>query len=161
MKLTIFYSWQSRTETKYNKNFIKDCIESACKKLEKGDRPNLKGITFLVQEGVTREPGSPPVADTILKRISDSDLFIADLSVTDSPDKIESFLYKIFRKRRQVHQANNVVEEHGYALSILGNAKIIGVLNRAYGSPNLNPDNIYFDIDHLRHPIEYTWNKKK
>ena len=160
MKLTIFYSWQSRTETKYNKNFIKDCIESACKKLEKGDRPNLKGITFLVQEGVTREPGSPPVADTILKRISDSDLFIADLSVTDSPDKIESFLYKIFRKRRQVHQANNVVEEHGYALSILGNAKIIGVLNRAYGSPNLNPDNIYFDIDHLRHPIEYTWNKK-
>ena len=109
MKLTIFYSWQSRTEVKYNKNFIKDCIESACKKIEKSNNLNVQEINFLVQEGITREPGSPPVADTILDRITNCDLFIADLSVTDAPSGIEHFLYKIFRKRRQVHQANNVV----------------------------------------------------
>lgn len=31
IKITIFYSWQSTTEEKYNRYFIKDCIECATK----------------------------------------------------------------------------------------------------------------------------------
>ena len=34
MKLTIFYSWQNTTETKYNRYFILNCIKKATKKIE-------------------------------------------------------------------------------------------------------------------------------
>lgn len=33
--MKIFYSWQSDLESKYNRNFIKDCLERAIKALNK------------------------------------------------------------------------------------------------------------------------------
>ncbi len=37
---------------------------------------------------------------------------------------------------------------------------MIGVLNTTYGSPNENPDNIPFDLKHIRFPIEYNYSEK-
>ena len=60
MKLKLFFSWQTTTNTKYNKNFILSCIEKAVKKVKL--KPELKDVEFVILEGVTGEPGSPQVA---------------------------------------------------------------------------------------------------
>ncbi|HPG32207.1 MAG TPA: hypothetical protein PLM34_00030 [Lentimicrobium sp.] len=160
MKITIFYSWQTSTDTKYNKNFILTCIEKAVKILER--KPEFQGVDFVVLEGIRGEPGSSPVASTITdERIPNSDIFIADLSVTNQLSNISKFIQRIFDKRKfRPYQNNNVINEHGVASNAIGTNRIIGVLNRAYGSPKNNPENIPFDLRHLRFPIEYKYCKK-
>jgi hypothetical protein len=159
MKLIIFYSWQATTATKYNKNFILTCIEKAVKKIEK--KPEFTNVEFVVQEGVRGEPGSPGVASKITdERIPKADIFIADLSVVNQISSISKGIQKLFGDRFKPFQNNNVMNEHGVASNAIGFQRIIGVLNSFYGSPNENPENIAFDIRHLRFPIEYSYSKK-
>ena len=160
MKLTIFYSWQMKTDTKKNKNYIKDCIEKACKKIEQKPKPELKGISFELQEGRTGISGTPQIASTIMdERIPNCDIFIADLTVTDPLNYLERFYPK--KWKRDVHQANNVMFEYGNAYKTVGERRIICVLNSENGSPNENPENIPFDIRHMSFPIQYKYNIAK
>lgn len=159
MKITIFYSWQTSTETKYNKNFINTCIEKAIQKVKK--KPEFQAIDFNLLEGVRNEPGSPPVASKIIdERIPNCDIFIADLSVVSQIPKLIINLLNWFGYKIRPAQNNNVINEHGVAYNALGFEKIIGVLNEAYGSPNDNPENISFDLRHLRFPIKFNYSKK-
>ena len=162
MDITLFYSWQSTTATTYNRNFILNCLEKAVKQL--GKLPEFRGINFLIQDGVRGEPGTPPVADTIVKeRIAKCDIFIADLSVINAPPPV-GWLGRLARRFAKVStkplQNVNVFYEYGAAQQAVGYEKIICVLNSAYGSPNENPDNIPFDIRHLKFPIEYNYSEQ-
>lgn len=160
MKLKIFFSWQMTTDTKYNKNFILNCIEKAVKKLK--NKPELKNVDFEIQEGVNRESGSVQVASTIAdERIPNCDIFIADLSVVNYMHPIIKCMQKLFRTPYKPFQNNNVMYEYGVAYSSIKERKIIGVLNNAFGSPNENPSNIPFDLAHIRFPIEYNYSKEK
>jgi hypothetical protein len=160
MKYTVFYSWQMKTDTKKNKNYIKDCIEKACKKIEQKPKPELKGISFELQEGRSGISGTPQIARTIMdERIPNCDIFIADLTVTDPLNKLTRFYPK--KWKRDVHQANNVMFEYGNAYKSVGEKRIICVLNSENGSPNENPENIPFDIRHMSFPIQYKYNIDK
>ncbi|MGM5631088.1 hypothetical protein O2K51_09310 [Apibacter raozihei] len=160
MKINIFYSWQSTTSTVYNKNFIRKCIDKAIKNLK--NKPELKGVEYYINDSVRGEPGSPPVAGKIFERVKECEIFIADLSVVNNE---QSWLIRLIRRfkwaKLKPFQNNNVIMEYGVAYSELGVERIIGVLNSFYGSPNDNPDNIPFDIRHLRFPIEYNYSKNK
>ncbi|MFC0263705.1 hypothetical protein [Fontibacter flavus] len=159
MEIKIFYSWQTSTKTKYNKNFILNCLEKATKKLNR--KPDYKGINFKVLEGVRDEPGSPSVASTITDlRIPNCDIFVADLSVVNHIPNWKKGIRKWMGDPFKPFQNNNVLNEHGVAKNALGNERIIGVLNNIYGSPNNNPENIPFDLRHLRFPIEYSYSKR-
>lgn len=159
MKIKIFYSWQTTTNTKYNKNFILTCLEKAVKKVNK--KPELKDIEFIILEGVRGEPGSPQVASKITdERIPNSDIFIADLSVVNHISGFKKFIRKIVNDKFKPFQNNNVINEHGVANNAIGLEKMIGVLNSEYGSPNENPENIPFDLRHIRFPIEYRYSEK-
>lgn len=159
MEITIFYSWQTTTDTKYNKNFIHKCIEKAIKKIS--GKPEFQNVKFKLIDAIRGEPGSPPVAGKIIdERIPNSDIFIADLSVINKIPTPVSLILKLFKVKIKPTQNNNVINEHGVASNAIGNEKIIGVLNKAYGSPHDNPDNIPFDLRHLRFPIEYTYTVK-
>jgi len=160
MKLKVFYSWQTTTTTKYNKNFILSCIKKAVRKIRK--KPVFSEVDFEIIEGVTGESGSPSVATKITdERIPGCDIFIADLSVVNQISKANIWVQKyIFKNEFKPFQNNNVMNEHGVALHALGVEKIIGVLNSEYGSPKENPDNIPFDLTHLRFPIEYKYSAK-
>ena len=159
MKLTIFYSWQTSTDTKYNKNFILSCIEKATKKAKQ--KPEFKNIDFIIQEGVRGEPGTPSVASKITdERIPNCDIFIADLSVVNSISNFNKCIRKITGDKFKPFQNNNVINEHGVASNAVGVERIIGVLNSIYGSPNENSENILFDLRHLRFPIEYKYSHK-
>ncbi len=159
MKLRIFFSWQVTTTTTYNKNFILKCIEKATKDLKL--TPEFKEVEFIILEGVRGEPGSPPVASKIMdERIPSCDIFIADLSVVNSITSTQKFFRWLSGEKFKPFQNNNVINEHGVASNALGFEKIIGVLNNVYGSPNDNPDNIPFDLRHIRYPIEYKYSEK-
>lgn len=159
MKIKIFYSWQTTTNSKYNRNFILTCIEKAVKKVKQ--KPELKNVEFILLEGVTGEPGSPQVASKIVdERIPTSDIFISDLSVVNHISKFQKVVQKIVGVKFKPFQNNNVIYEHGVAYNAIGLEKIIGILNSEYGSPNENPDNIPFDLKHIRFPIEYKYSKK-
>ncbi|WP_242927439.1 hypothetical protein [Pontibacter vulgaris] len=158
MKLKIFYSWQTTTSTKYNKNFILSCIEKAVKKVKL--KPELKEVEFVILEGVTGEPGSPQVASKIAdERIPTCDIFISDLSVVNHISTFKKFVRNIVGDQFKPFQNNNVIYEHGVAYNAIGLEKMIGVLNTTYGSPNENPANIPFDLKHIRFPIEYTYSE--
>lgn len=149
-----------KTDTKKNKNYIKDCIEKACKKIEQRPKLELKGISFELQEGRSGISGTPQIASTIMdERIPNCDVFIADLTVTDPLNKLERFYPK--KWKRDVHQANNVMFEYGNAYKSVGEKRIICVLNSENGSPNENPENIPFDVRHMSFPIQYKYNIAK
>ena len=140
MNLKIFYSWQTSTNTKYNKNFILSCIEKSVKNVKR--KPEFKNVDFIILEGVRGEPGSPQVASKITdERITNCDIFIADLSVVNYINGIKKLIRKISGDRFKPFQNNNVINEHGVAYNAIGIEKIIGVLNSIYGSPNENPEN--------------------
>ncbi len=159
MKLKLFFSWQTTTNTKYNKNFILSCIEKAVKKVKL--KPELKDVEFVILEGVTGEPGSPQVASKIAdERIPTSDIFISDLSVVNQISYFQKIVRKVVGDKFKPFQNNNVIYEHGVAYNAIGLEKMIGILNTTYGSPNENPDNIPFDLKHIRFPIEYKYSEK-
>jgi hypothetical protein len=135
---TLFYSWQSDTSSKTNRNFIKDIIEKALKNVSKA--LELEEAIRLDQDtqGV---PGTPEIANTILRKIDECDIFLCDLTIvartTDG---------------QQVPNPN-VLIELGYAIKAIGAARIIAVMNEAYGTA---ADGLPFDLQHRRWPIRYS-----
>lgn len=156
MNIKIFYSWQTTTNTKYNKNFISNCIKDAIKKIKQ--IPDFKLIDFEVTDAVRGESGQVAIADTIIqKKIPDCDIFVADLTAS----KVNKWVSWIFKNKPIPNP--NVMTEYGVALSSLGKSRIVSVLNTCYnGSPTdkNNAEIIPFDLRHDRFPTEYSFSKR-
>ena len=140
MSIKIFYSWQSDIDSKYNRNFQLDCLKAAISKLN--------------QELDLREPiradhdtkdvaGSPDISSTILQKIESSDVFLGDITFIAFSDK-------------RALSNPNVLIELGYALHCLSDARVINIVNTAFGKPE---GNIPFDLAHKRWPITYCLNE--
>src|SRR5206468_3441435 len=91
-------------------------------------------------------PGSPPIAQTILAKIDNSAVFVADLTFVGKS-------LPMLGSRERLFPNPNVMIEYGYALSHHGHDRIITVLNTAFGESHT--DNLPFDLRHLRWPIKY------
>jgi hypothetical protein len=93
--------------------------------------------------------GSPPIAETILRKVEECAVFVADLTfVGQSKDK----LVDSSEKPRQFPNPN-VLIEYGYALRCHSHAGLVGIMNTAYGKPDA--ESLPFDLRHLRWPITY------
>lgn len=154
---TIFYSWQSDLDTKTCRNFIERALLKAIEQiqdaeLEDADRP-LDDVSdgaacfplatggLILDKDTVGIPGSPPIAETIFKKIEQAALFVPDLT-------------SVARRRDGRLCSNpNVLIEYGWALRCLSNSRIVPVMNTAYGAPTAT--NLPFDMVHLRHPITY------
>lgn len=115
---TIFYSWQNTV--KPNKNYIHEALEKAIK-----EQPN-----FSIDYATRNVKGSPDINETILKKIEDCDIFLADVSIINS-----SSTYKKTPNP-------NVMYELGYAASVKGYENIILVAN----NNTTDPKELPFDI---------------
>lgn len=164
MKLKIFFSWQTTTNAKYNKNFISDCLKDAVKKINQ--IPDFKRIEIEVTDAVRSESGQVAIADTIIEKIiSNSHIFIADLTIVnfDFPDSIPDDYKEILRKSQKPTPNPNVMIEYGAALKSLGKNAIISILNVYFsGSPKEknNAEIIPFDLRHDRFPTEYNFSSQ-
>lgn len=94
----------------------------------------MKGNKFLYDESTYREVGTPDIGETIISKISKSDIFICDISIINKTSK--------FRKSPNP----NVMFELGYAASSLGWDNIICI----YDTTVCKIDKLPFDINHRR-----------
>ncbi|MFN4275845.1 MAG: hypothetical protein ACK4FJ_06055 [Ferrovibrio sp.] len=142
MAITIFFSWQADTATKTGRNLIERALERAISavasdiELEEAVREGIE-----IDRDTKGVPGSPPIVETIFRKIDQAAIFLPDLT----------FVGKRIDGRPAPNP--NVMIEYGWALSSLGHSRIIPVMNTAYGPPS--PENMPFDLRHLRNPILY------
>ncbi len=122
-KQTVFYSWQSDSPSKSNRNFIQTVLKRAI------DAVNAKGILAaeVVLDSDTRNvAGSPKIADTIYKKIDAASAFVADVTI------IKWTAGKTAKTRKALPNPN-VLVELGYALKVLEDPRLILLINTAYG----------------------------
>ena len=137
MSFKLFYSWQADLPSDTNKDFIKICLKQALNRVERehdlDERPSLDYDTL----GVS---GSPEIINTILSKIDEASIFVADLS----------FIAKT--ENEKFCPNPNVLIELGYALKSLGGERLIFVVNEHWGAVE---NNLPFDLRHRRFPIKY------
>ncbi|PZM13924.1 TIR domain-containing protein [Rhizobium tubonense] len=138
--MKIFWSWQSDTHQPSGRYFVREVLQRLCDKLadaldlEQAERPQVDHDTFEVA-------GSPPIAETILQKIADAAVFVADVT-------------PVTKTNGGKHVANpNVMIELGYALAKLRHARIVLVMNTADGA---SVKHLPFDLRHWRQPISYS-----
>lgn len=144
MSKSVFYSWQSDLKNSTNRSFIESALEGAIKiinsnlVIEEADRES----DLLLDKDTQGIPGTPPIADVIFDKISNSSVFIPDLTFVG-----------LSENGRKIPNPN-VLIEYGWALANLSYSKIIPIMNSAYGK--VSSETLPFDMKHLRHPITYT-----
>ncbi|MFA9468272.1 TIR domain-containing protein [Streptococcus sp. E24BD] len=138
----VFFSWQSDLPNSTNRSFIESIVEKAIKQVN-------DEIEFSLETTVDRDTknilGSPDIANTILEKISKSDIFIADISIINNESK----------GRKTANP--NVLFELGYAVNELGWDRVICLFNSDFGDVSDLP----FDLRNRR-VIRYdTTNRAK
>lgn len=137
--MKVFWSWQSDTPAKLNKDFVKAALNDALAAvsdeldLSEADRPELDHDT-------KGEAGLVEIVATIFRKIEEAQVFVADIT----------FVGKTASGK---HLPNpNVMIELGHALTSRGAERIILVANEAF---EYRPEDLPFDLRHRRGPITY------
>ncbi|MGI4876775.1 MAG: hypothetical protein ACRYG4_04755 [Janthinobacterium lividum] len=132
--ITLFYSWQSDLPPAIGERFIQLALEEACAAVTVET-----GRVITIDRDTLDVPGTPPITMTILRKIRECDIFCADMS----------FVATTAGGKRVPNP--NVMGEYGYALHVLGSERIMLAMNSAFGPP----DDLPFDLHHMRHPDEF------
>lgn len=145
---TIFYSWQADHPSKNCRNFLRSALEEAIRAInsdagvENASRDSDGSVDDLLLDSDTSGvPGSPPIAETIFRKIDEASAFLADLTFVGQ------------RIDGRPTPNPNVLLEYGYALKSRSYSRVIAVMNEAYGNPTR--ENLPFDLGHMRRPITY------
>ena len=141
MATTVFFSWQADTETRGGRNFIERALERAASRISKDTEVEEAVRELAVDRDTMGVAGSPPIVDTIFRKIDQAAVFVPDLT----------FVGKRLDGRPTPNP--NVLIEYGWALKSLTYSRIIPILNTAYGEPVA--DAMPFNMRHLRNPIAY------
>lgn len=139
----VFYSWQSDTPSKTGRNLVRKALLEAIKQLEAehADVEEADRSEVVLDSDTQGVSGSPPIVETIFGKIDAAAVFVADLTFVG------------LRSNGKPTPNPNVAIEYGYALKSLSHARIVGVMNDAYGPPTR--ETLPFDLGHLRFPITY------
>ena len=137
----IFYSWQSDRPNKTNRSFIEDALKKAIRNLGQAENEIYNSPRPELDKDTKGVAGSPPIADTIFKKIEECAVFVPDLTFCAETEK------------GRLSPNPNVLIEYGWALAKLGHAKIVGVMNSAYGKPT--SETVPFNMRHLRWPYHF------
>lgn len=143
MKKTVFWSWQSDLPSEVTRDFIKQALSQALKKvnaeleLEQAERIELDHDT-------KGEAGLVEIVKTIFDKIEDCEVFVADITPVAEVHASET--------GKKVPNPN-VMIELGYTLHKLGHKRIITVANLAFGG---KPEDLPFDLRHRRGAITYS-----
>lgn len=140
--MKIFWSWQSDLPGKVSRHFVRQALEMAVDALNQErfiDEPERPEASLdHDRKGV---PGSPDLANIILEKIRNCEVFVADVTpVGQSANEVPKKLMN-----------PNVAIELGYALHTIGDRRLIMVVNSAFGGRADLP----FDLQHKAGPIFY------
>jgi len=143
MAHTVFYSWQTDASAKDCRNLIERCLTKAVEQLSQDVSIDqaIRDQGMAVDKDTKGVAGTPPIVDTIFKKIDAAGAFVADVT----------FVGKRLDGRPTPNP--NVLLEYGWALKSRGFSRIICVMNTAYGEPS--DHTLPFNMKHLRWPIQY------
>lgn len=153
--MKIFWSWQSDTHQESARYFVREVLADLVTELngvddaDEAERPaDEDGFE---EDGPVRIDhdtldigGSPPIAPTILGKIRECAVFVAD--VTPIAKTVGG----------KLTPNPNVMLELGYALHALDHERIVLVMNAAEGA---KLSKLPFDLRHWRAPVVYTLRK--
>ncbi|GHU77820.1 hypothetical protein FACS189462_0720 [Spirochaetia bacterium] len=134
--MKLFYSWQSDTEEKCNRYFIQTVLEQIAK-----DFSDENVMQINIDQATRDEPGSPNISQTILKKIDECSIFLADMTLINAKESTKKT------------PNPNVLIELGYAIKRHGFDKIILLFNSICGKV----DDLPFDIRQNR-ILQYNYN---
>ncbi len=139
--MRVFFSWQSDSDNADGRSFIKNALQNAIKRTDEKYQ-----LTY--DEATRDESGSIDIIATVLKKIDEADIFIADVTL----------IYQFQNKngKRKYSPNPNVVFELGYAMQRLGEKRVVMVCNEDHESK----DNMPFDFRNRR-ILFFSSNKKK
>lgn len=133
LSLSVFWSWQSDLPSEATRSLIEEALKDAAKQVQR-----TTANIIAVDRDTKGEPGTPAIADTILRKIANADIFVWDASI-------------VLRSESRSAPNPNVLLELGFAVAALGWDRVIGVMNTHFGSGEELP----FDLRHRRWPIQY------
>lgn len=131
---TVFFSWQSDIDNKFNRNFIEDALEKAIKKINEE-----KHINLVLDKDTANRTGSPDIVNSILEKIDNATMIVSDVSIIDNFTTKSKFIVN-----------SNIMFELGYAMSSLSDSRVLMVMNKAFGDEKKLP----FDLG-LKRQISY------
>ena len=139
----IFFSWQSDTPTEWGRNFVERALTKAAANLLKDltVEESIRESGLAIDKDTKGVPGTPPIVETIFKKIDGAVAYVADLTFVGE------------RRGGRPTPNPNVLVEYGWALKSLGYPRIIVLMNTAYGVPS--DDSLPFNMKHLLWPIQY------
>ena len=141
MPHTIFFSWQVDRAAHAGRDLIEQALKLVVGRISQ-DATVEKAIRDLKIDHDTKGvPGSPPIVDTIFRKIDKAAVFVPDLTFVGQ------------RADGRPTPNPNVMIEYGWALKSLSYPRIVPVMNTAFGKPTAN--SMPFDMGHLRHPTLY------
>lgn len=159
MPYTVFYAWQMDRDKRINRWFIhsaaKDAIAAVLSDSKLEDAPAIEGgedgeagveaggAEIRLDEGTQGEPGTSLIAETILKKIANCGVFLADVTIVGNTDTFDGRVKKM--------PNSNVMIELGAAIKSVGWGRIILVMNRAFGSA----EDLPFDLKHRAIKVGY------
>jgi len=138
---TIFFSWQVDTETRGGRNLIDAALQRAATRIGQDAEIEEAIRDVSVDRDTKGVAGSPPIVDTIFRKIDSAAVFVPDLT----------FIGK--RPDGRPTPNPNVLIEYGWALKSLTHGRIVPIMNTAFGVPTAEA--MPFDMRHLRNPIAY------
>lgn len=159
MKLIVFFSWEMETDGQgfNNKKFLICCINKALKAIQgKGD---LRNVTFEFQEGLSGIGGAADVADIMMQRVKDCDIFIGDMTVVQRLGKFAKCEMNHNRTFVRLTPNANVLMEYAVALNKNDDfwKQSVILMNTVNGDVNNNENLIPFDVKKRRFPITFTY----
>lgn len=146
-EFVLFYAWQSDRASNATRYFIQEALAAAADQINSD--PDVP-YRVRIDQDTQGVPGLCDIPATILAKIDACDGFVCDLTyiamTATEPDGDDEF------KPRYCSNPN-VLFELGYAFQLLGEGRIVCVMNRHYGPAAEQ----IFDLAHRRFPITYSW----
>lgn len=132
--VTVFYAWQSETLKTGNRRGIEAALRAAASTVEEAFA--VRELAIHIDKDTANRAGSPAIADTILEKITDCDIFVGDVTITNPGAASD-----------RLSPNANVLLELGYAAGVHGWDRVINVFNKACGCEK---EALPFDLRHRR-----------
>lgn len=129
-KIRIFFSWQTDSPPESNRKPIRRALNKA-KNVIESKRPDVE---IVLDEATRQTSGSPDIPSTILEKVAQADVFVADITTIN---RIHGHVPS------RPCPNPNVIYELGYAVARRGWHRIILLFNKAYGE---FPQDLPFDV---------------
>jgi len=142
---TVFYSWQSDSPPKANRNFVQTALKRAIEAVKAKESIAVEPVFDSDTRNVA---GAPKISDTIFNKIDASSIFVADVTI------IRRTAGTTARDRKALPNPN-VLVELGYALKALGDERLVLIANTSFG----RIEDLPFDLLGRR-TIPYTLSEK-